>query len=529
MNYKTITTQLLAGSLLLGFVACGEKKVPLNFPKTDLSAEAIIPKPVKTVPTHSAFGLDGQTAIYTSQTDGSFAEVGSYLAETIKNTTALQLDVNQTAEATAERIIYINKAESADIANAEGYQLYITQDSIILNASDAAGAFRGVQTLRQILPEVSNDTITDHPLWLVPTGKIEDAPAFGYRGAMLDVSRHFFSVEDVKKYLDMMAYYKLNTLHLHLTDDQGWRIEIKKWPKLTEVGGATEVGGGEGGYYTQEDYKEIIAYAAARHILVIPEVDMPGHTNAASLSYPFLNGNGKALKPYTGTQVGFSTFDTRKEETYAFIDDVIGEIAAITPGPYFHVGGDESHVTKKKDFLYFIERVQKLVSKHDKTLVGWDETVQANIDPSAVIQIWRPTHTANALKAAEKGNKVILSPAHKAYLDMKYDSLSKHGLTWAAEIPVDSAYQWHPETIVKDLPRESILGIEAPLWAETITNISELEYLAFPRLIGYAELGWTEMEQRDWEDYRKRLAAHTQFLNDNNVNFYRTKLVDWQE
>ena len=300
----------------------------------------------------------------------------------------------------------------------KGYQLYIKNDSIIINAATAAGAFRGVQTLRQIIPTVSNDTITDHKMWLIPSGKIIDEPALGYRGSMLDVSRHFFSVEDVKKYIDLIAYYKMNVLHLHLSDDQGWRIEIKKWPKLTSVGGLTEVGGAKGGFYTQEQYKDIVAYAAAQHIIIIPEIDMPGHTNAALVAYPEFNGNGKEIKPYTGTKVGFSTFDAKNEKLYAFLDDVIGEIAAITPGPYFHIGGDESHVTSKEDYFLFVARVQKLVSKHNKKMVGWDETAKGEIEKSTVIQLWRPDGSENALIAAEKGNKVLLSPANKAYLDM---------------------------------------------------------------------------------------------------------------
>jgi len=343
---------------------------------------------------------------------------------------------------------------------------------------------------------------------------------------MLDVSRHFFSVADVKKYIDILSYYKYNVLHLHLTDDQGWRIEIKSWPKLTEIGGKTEVGGASGGFYTQEDYTEIVNYAAKHHILIIPEVDMPGHTNAASLSYPILNGNGKTLKPYEGTRVGFSTFDTRKDTVYSFIDDVVREISAITPGPYFHIGGDESHVTQKSDYAYFVNRVEKIVQKHGKKMIGWDEIATTNVDSTSISQFW--SSAKNAKLAVEKNMKIIMSPAKKAYLDMQYDSLSKHGLHWAAYIPTNVGYQWSPESY-ENITKENIIGIEAPLWSETISTISELEYLAFPRAIGYAELGWSTEENRNWEDYKKRLANQTPFLNRKNVKYYPSPLIDWKK
>lgn len=512
---------------IISMASCQLTKKELVFPKTNLSEAPLIPKPLKTVPTHSAFGLDENTVIYTSLADSKFNEVGLFLSEKIKLKTGLEIGVNNADnQKSIERFIYINQSDSVDLKTPESYQLYVKKDSIFLNAKTAAGAFRGIQTLRQLIPEKSNDTITDYPLWLIPTGKIFDEPKFEYRGAMLDVSRHFFNVEEVKKYMDILAYYKYNALHLHLSDDQGWRIEIKSWPKLTEVGGKTEVGGGTGGFYTQEDYKELVEYAAQRHIIIVPEIDMPGHTNAASVSYPFLNGNGKAVKPYMGTRVGFSTFDAQKDTVYAFLDDVIKEIASISPGPYFHIGGDESHVTKKKDYIHFVEKVEKIVQKHGKQMIGWDEIVAAKISPSSIAQHWHTT--ANALKASENNNKVILSPAKKAYLDMKYDSLSKHGLNWAAYIPIDVAYKWNPETYVEGLPIESILGMEAPLWSETISNSAELEYLAFPRAIGYAELGWSTTENCDWEDYRNRLAKQVPYLNSMNVNYYPTKLVDWE-
>tara|TARA_R110002124_G_scaffold2086_3_gene13653 strand:- start:26 stop:1645 length:1620 start_codon:yes stop_codon:yes gene_type:complete len=528
MKKSILIKSLVVLIVFTAFVACQqEKKKVINFPMTDLTAENLIPRPLKIIPTNSAFGLDKNTIIYTSQNAEGFPEVGEFLSEKIKWQTELDLAVNSTPNASSQRIIFINQSDSTEFSSKEGYDLYITQDSIILNSKTAEGAFRGIQTIRQIIPETSNDTLSENKMWLIPTGKIIDNPNFEYRGSMLDVARHFFSVEDVKKYIDILAYYKINTLHLHLTDDQGWRIEIKSWPKLTEIGGSSEVGGGPGGFYTQEEYKDIVAYAAKHFITIVPEVDMPGHTNAASVAYPILNGNGKTPKIYTGTEVGFSTFDANKDTVYAFIDDVVREISAITPGPYFHAGGDESHVTKKKDFIHFVSKVDKIVKKYGKKMIGWDEIVHADIDTSAIAQFW--ANEENAKLAVEKGLKVILSPGKKAYLDMKYDTLSKYGLNWAGLIPVDTGYVWTPERYVQGINKENILGIEAPLWSETISNMEELEYLAFPRMIGYSELSWSVEENRNWENYKVRLGNQAPYLDKMNVKYYPSELINWKK
>ncbi|WP_422860467.1 family 20 glycosylhydrolase [Flagellimonas sp. S174] len=515
--------------LLVLCSACEKPKKKIQFPKTDLTKSALIPVPLNIQASYYAFGLGKNTVIYTDDRNTLYSKIGQFLSEKIRFRTTLSLPLNASAESvdndSPENSIYIVESKDTSLSASESYELEIKQDSILIQAQTPAAAFRGIQTLLQLIPEKSNDTLTNSPLWVIPAGKITDRPTFSYRGTMLDVARHFFTVEEVKKYIDLIAYYKLNVLHLHLTDDQGWRIEVKSWPKLTEIGGKTEVGGGAGGFYTQSDYQEIVDYAAERFITIIPEIDMPGHTNAASLSYPFLNGTGKPLKSYTGTRVGFSSFDTRKDTVYSFLDDVIREIAAITPGPYIHIGGDESFVTKKKDYKYFVEKVEAIVQKHGKNMIGWDEIAEAKISSQSIAQHWRTTE--NALMAAENGNKVILSPAKKAYLDMKYDSLSKYGLDWAGHITIDSAYIWNPSTFVEGLPLENILGIEAPLWSETISNSSEMEYLAFPRVIGYAELGWSTPENRNWEDYKIRLAKQRSFLEKNDVNFYRSPLVEW--
>ena len=322
---------LMMPVVLLSLISCTQQE------PTDLTKEAIIPKPIVVTANGSAFELTGQTVI--SVQDGSDALAGivtGYLASHLSAVTGYSLRVD-TIQDEPSHGIYLALANLPELGQ-EGYQLSIDRKLISLTANTEEGVFRGIQTLRQLLPaKVESSTLQEGP-WIIPGGSIKDYPEYAYRGAMLDVARHFFSVEDVKHYIDLLAAYKMNVLHLHLTDDQGWRIEIKSWPDLTTIGGSTQVGGEKGGFYTQEQYSEIVKYAAERYITIVPEVDMPGHTNAALASYAGLNCDGKARELYTGTEVGFSTLCTDKEITYQFIDDIVREISAITPGPYFHIG-----------------------------------------------------------------------------------------------------------------------------------------------------------------------------------------------
>jgi hexosaminidase len=408
--------------------------------------------------------------------------------------------------------------------NEEYYQLEIGENQITIIGQSSAGVYRGVKTLEQIVSLSHLSSI--QTIEALPTGTIEDAPVYGYRGAMLDVSRHFFSVEDVKRYIDLLSIYKINFLHLHLSDDQGWRIEIKAWPKLTSIGGKTEVGGSKGGFYSQLDYKEIVAYAQRRFITIVPEIDMPGHTNAALASYAELNCDDKIKELYTGMEVGFSTLCVNKKVTYEFVSDVVSEISAMTPGAYFHIGGDESHVTPKKDYIKFMNRVFDIVKQNNKIPMGWDEVVLADIPEVTVAQYWAKAE--NAIMAMNKKANVLMSPASYAYLDMKYDSITKLGLKWAGYITIQKGYEWDPVGLVPELDPTKIIGIEAPIWSETLEDFDDIVQMAFPRILGYSEIGWTKSEIRDWKKYSLRLSYHGEILDSLDIKFYPSSEINWK-
>ncbi len=510
-------------SVLGSLLSCEPEKQPTP---ADLSKVSFIPQPVSVTATGSSFELSDKTDIYVQGESEELQQIGQYLADKLNPSTGLGMEVKSTTQAPKAGNIYLTLSES-DTLGEEGYELTVTEDLVTLTAHRPAGLFRGIQTIRQALPAKVESSDKQEAAWIIATGTILDYPAYVHRGSMLDVSRHFFGVEDVKRFIELIAAYKMNVLHLHLSDDQGWRIEIKSWPNLTAHGGSTQVGGGKGGFYTQEQYADLVKYAQARYITIIPEIDMPGHTNAALASYPELNCNGKAPKLYTGTEVGFSTLCVNKEITYKFIDDVVRELVALTPGPYFHVGGDESHATKKADYLLFVNKVKDIVKSHGKRMVGWDETAQANLDAQDVVQLWANADFAKL--AVSKGAKLIMSPANKAYLDMQYDSTTRLGLHWAAYIELDSAYIWDPATLVPGITKENILGVEAPLWTETIVIMDDIEYMVFPRLPGYAEIGWSPPTNRNWEEYKVRLGKQKERFEAMGVDYYPSKLVEWME
>jgi hexosaminidase len=489
----------------------------------------IIPMPVSITSTTGSFVLPSTADIYVEPGSAELIAIGQYLADKLNPSTGYGIQVLTTTGAPPSGNIYLTTAGGDPTLGDEGYLLTATSSLVTVAAYKPAGLFRGIQTVRQLLPaSIESATLQPGP-WTMATGTVRDYPRFSWRGSMLDVARHFFSVTDVKRYIDLMAYYKLNVFHFHLSDDQGWRIMINSWPNLALYGGGTQVGGTcSNCYYTQAEYSDIVAYAQSRYITVVPEIDMPGHTNAALASYAELNCNGVAPARYTGTNVGFSSLCISKPITYTFVDDVIRELAALTPGAYMHVGGDEASSTTTADYVSFVSQVQTIVQSHGKQMIGWEEIAQINgLSASSIAQHWNTTDSF-APTAVQKGAKVLMSPANKAYLDMKYSRKTRLGQTWAGLINTQTGYEWDPATIVSGVPGSSVVGVEAPLWTETIVTIADIEYMAYPRLPGYAELGWSPVTGRNWSEYKVRLGSHGPRLTALGVNFYRDTLVPWQ-
>ncbi|MBA3640655.1 MAG: beta-N-acetylhexosaminidase, partial [Acidobacteria bacterium] len=492
-------------------------------------SKGLLPQPARMIMQSGAFAVTPATVIRAESQQFAFS--ARFLANHIGIAVGPQPLTVEVGGGAGPGSILIQRNAGGAVLGPEGYNLIVRQDGITIGADTPAGAFYGVQSLRQLMPpaweyEALRPPRRNSPPVTIPAMEIFDAPRFAWRGAMLDVARHFLEVDEVKRFIDLMALHKLNRLHLHLADDQGWRIDIRSWPNLASHGGSTEVGGGTGGFYGQDQYAAIVRYAAERFITVVPEIDMPGHTNAALASYAELNCDNIARPLYTGTEVGFSALCVDKEITYKFIDDVVREIAALTPGPYFHIGGDEVKTLTPVQYAGFVERVQGIVRSHGKQMIGWDEIAPTRLDPTSIVQHWRPKTSIAEVEA--KGVKVIMSIADRMYLDMKYDNDTPIGLTWAGIVSVKQSYDWDPVTAAPGISERSMLGVEAPLWAETITNIRDYEFLAFPRLAAIAEVGWSPQEARKWDEFRERLGAQGPRWTALGLNFYRSPEVPWR-
>lgn len=479
----------------------------------------IIPKPLSYVGGKGEFVISRDTVIYvkgrTKEESSEIRKIAEYLRDRLSVPSGFQLKIVEDNNV-SNNGIFLTTLNSDEMQGREGYKLISTPEKIEIIGYNPEGIFRGIQSLIALLPaEVKSKIVVENIKWSIPASIISDKPEYEHRGFMIDVARRFFTVDDIKRQIDIASQYKINRLHLHLSDDQGWRLEIKKYPDLTLIGGSTEVGGGKGGYYTQEEFKDIVKYAAERYIEIIPEFDMPGHSNAALASYGFLNPDGKRKPLYTGTQVGFSSFMTHNERTYEFIEDVIKETAAISPSKYFHIGGDEANSTPKADYDYFVGRVAKIAEKYNKIPIGWDPIdTSPEIGSNVILQNWKDSNE----EAVKKQMKIIISIAGKTYLDMKYNKNTPYGSDWAGYIDVKTAYDFD---LTDYAPKDLLLGIEAPLWTEFIPNTKAMDYMIYPRLLGYAEIGWTPKSNRNWDEYKTRLKQAEERLKIEGVNYYR--------
>lgn len=499
--------------MLLALIACtGAEPAPAEDP---LPLPALLPLPVEVRPTEARFTLPDTARVTWS---GGGAAEAELLAEALRPATGFDLPVAEGDDGDVVLVV----DPGLDLP-AEGYTVDVGDTCIRVEAADTDGLFWGTQTVRQLFPVAVFSGSEAIGPWEVPGVHVEDAPRFGWRGFMLDVARHFFDVDEVKLLLDRMALHKLDRLHLHLTDDQGWRIEITAWPLLTEIGGSTEVGGGAGGWYTQADYAEIVAYAAARHIVVVPEVDFPGHAHAALASYAALNEDGTAEDLYTGAPVLSTPLWLDGEATWDFVADVWGEVAAITPGPWVHVGADEAIGVDPDAYATFVPWLQEQVEADGKTLLGWDEIGDATLSPPFQVQHW--IDEGRAVTAVGQGATLVASPAEHTYFDMVHDEVARFGQVWAGPVGVEDAYDWEP--VPAALVETDVAGVEGALWTELIDSHSKLDFMVWPRLVALAEVGWTPADQRDWADFRVRLGAHGERLSLLGVGYYASPEVDW--
>lgn len=486
----------------------------------------IIPLPQSQVLHQGYFILTPQTQIIA---DDAFDFSVAFLKSIIEEGSTIRFRQN----ASGSKIVF---QRDETIISKEGYQLQITENEILISAKTDAGAFYAVQSLRQLLPHQLENQTYEQSKIQIQAQYIEDAPEFTYRGMHLDVGRHFFPVEFIKKYIDMLAMLKMNTFHWHLTEDQGWRIEIKKYPKLQEVAAwrnETLIGhyndmphrfDGKkyGGFYTQEEVKEIVAYATARHITVIPEIEMPGHSQAAIAAYPHLGCTGE--NPGVAKLWGvFEDIYCSKEETFAFLEDVLEEVVALFPGEYIHIGGDEAPKTRwknctscqaliKKEGLkdehelqsYFITRMENYLNSKGRQIIGWDEILEGGLAPNATVMSWRGVE--GAVAAAKQGHNVIMTPTSHCYFDYYQSDNDNEPLAIGGFLPLEKVYSFNPIPEGLTLEEEKfVLGAQGNLWTEYIQDEKQVEYMAFPRAIALSEVLWTSEEQRDYGDFVKRL------------------------
>lgn len=528
---------------LLAFVLClGMIGTPVSVHAQESSNQRyLIPKPLESYFTEGEFVLNQDTKLYVYAQDSDkqneiYKNIGESLQKKIKTSTGYNLTLTKGKASESSNYIQMSLTNEESLGN-EGYKIQVTNSKIELNAYQPEGLFNAYQTLRQLFPaEIEMKEVAGDVTWNVPNCEINDKPEYNYRGFMIDSVRHFFTVDQVKRQIDLASQYKINKLHLRLADDQGWRLEIKgelygeSLTKLLTIGASTSCtsNGERPGYYTQEEFKELVAYAQAHYVEIIPEFDMPGHTWAALVSLNFLNsasdgkphsGSYDNTKPYQGWDVGFSSYECNNDKTYGFVEEVIKQVSAISPSQYLHIGGDEAHSTSSADYNKFFNIVTEMTQRYGKTPIGWQnyDTVtftNNNVDTdNTVTQFWSKGNVK-----CKSGIKYVISAADHAYMDMKYDGNSEFGLTWATYNPVDDAYNWDP---LNYGTKDQIVGIEAPLFSETLASDYALDYMIYPRLAGHAEIGWTPKEMRSWDEYKTRLIPQKDRWTYEGIQFYR--------
>lgn len=519
----------------------------------------IIPQPLEVVKNSGNFVIDSKTSlvVINKEDTATATFLNNYLA------TYYGFKLNVVQKATKNAIILLSQKNNVGLKR-EGYTFKSDKNGIEINGNSPMGTFYGMQTLIQLLPVEKSKSL------VIASVAIKDQPRFAYRGAMLDVGRHFFSVAFVKKYIDYLAYHKMNYFHWHLTEDQGWRIEIKKYPRLTEIGSkrngsiiGSYPGKGsdntpEGGFYTQEQIKEIVKYASDRFITVIPEIEMPGHSSAAIAAYPELscfpeektsipehmistmskqelaNGKNKIVQETWGVH---SDVFVPSEQTFKFLEEVLDEVMALFPSKYIHVGGDEcpkeawkrsafcQQIIKDKNLKdehglqsYFIQRMEKYINKKGRTLIGWDEILEGGLAPNAIVMSWRGEE--GGIAAAKENHQVIMTPGSHVYLDHSQTKNEKE-VTIGGYLPLEKVYGYEP--IPKELNEQQakyVLGAQGNVWTEYMASPSKVEYMIFPRLSALSEVLWSQKETKNWNDFQRKIETMKKRYTIWNANYF---------
>ena len=533
--------------LSLSIISCKRQNAPNTY--------SVIPYPNSLVPEEGTFAFNKKTKmICTLSLDSASQEVVRNFSALLNNVAGLKTECIVEEEKGEKNIVFFDLDTS--IAD-EGYSLDIDPSNIIIKASSAAGFYYAVQSLKQLLPiAVYGDKESDSvEKWEVPCAHIDDAPRFSYRGMHLDVARHFFSVDEVKRYIDLLAMHKLNVFHWHLTDDQGWRIEIKKYPKLTEIGSIRKHtmvkknfdqydNTPYGGYYTQDKIRDIVNYAKERFITIIPEVDLPGHMVAALASYPSLGCTGGPYEVQGVWGVHPDVLCAGKEETYEFVTDVLSEVIELFPSRYIHIGGDEcpkdrwkkcplcqariqklglktdkEHTAEERLQSYFMTRVEKFLNENDRQIIGWDEILEGGAAPNATVMSWRGTD--GGVQAAKLRHNVVMTPNTYLYFDYyQSEDTQTEPLAIGSYVPLERVYDFEPvpDTLDND-SKKYILGAQANLWTEYISDFKQVEYMLLPRLDALSEVQWTRPENKNWVNFLDRLQHNIQVYDLKGYNY----------
>ena len=530
--------------LLLAIIASGCQ------PKQDdlsLGDIAILPKPVHIMANDGFFEISKDTKIIV---DSETGHLGDFLSKLLSPSMGFELDISDGRPVRNSIQLSVNPALE-DLAE-EGYRLTADKKGVLIEAPAEAGIFYGMQTLRQLLPaEIFSKAAQADIRWAVPSVEIKDMPRFKWRGMHLDVCRHFMPVEFVKKYIDLIAIQKMNRLHLHLTDDQGWRIDIKAYPKLAEISAWRDEtlvghysdeprkfdGKTHGGFYTHNEISEIVAYAEKRYVTIVPEIEMPGHGQAALAAYPEISCTGGPFKVSTIWGIRNEVFCAGNETTFEFLENVLEEVLELFPGEYIHVGGDEcpkdrwENCTKcqariREEGLqdehelqsYFIKRMEKFLAANNRRLIGWDEILEGGLAPNATVMSWRGEE--GGIAAAKSGHDVVMTPYGYTYFDYYQADPENEPLAIGGLLPVDKVYAYDPVPAeLNQEQRHHILGVQGQVWTEYIPTPEKAEYMAFPRACAMAEIGWTPLDRKDFDEFVRTLDHHLKRLDFLNVNY----------